>query len=549
MIVLSNGCIHVPAEDRLIGFVGDHNAHTREFVLTDLSMKDWSFKLDIRPTGAPSDFIDLDKTVEHDHIVLRWTIQGSQLPSAGKLDFQLRAINGGKQVWHSSIDCFLVGQSVAVPEQDPWFPSEFREIEARVTELKEQAGEHESAARQARADAEAFSGQAGSDRLSVSSALEEIRELQSAVSADAAQTDGNRRAAALSAGEAAAAELAAREHRTAVEAMKAETAAIQQEVTDAGQSVDTAAVLFATVTVPASIQAVESAGQAQAEAAAREAQAAAEQAALARSEVKRMHALREQYALYGLADGDGLLLLDHCAALPLWSARLQGTDAEEGASGLGGALTVRVCGENLLDGELAQTILGLNAVYRNFANDVDLPAGTYTLSCETRLTIVRKRIDGVSQTISPITPYTFTLDAPAKVNFAFRIYTASGSVSWTLPESAAGARIQLQAGEAAQPFSPCSCDSFQLAMPGELRSAGDFLDLLSGSGMISGQAIQFDPLPLTAHHGVTRILVTGPGRPAPVLSVQYAQDPNLVVRALHSQLYEATGISQTDSNG
>lgn len=301
---------------------------------------------------------------------------------------------------------------------------------------------------------------------------------------------------------------------------------MQKVVADAGgilTQATAAADAFTGVTVPAAVQTINQTGAAQV-------QSIAVQADRVREEVNKMLGLREQYALYDNVSETGIARLHNSAALPLWKARVTGADVAEGTPGVGhgGTLTVRACGENLVGEELVNTLLPYTPAYRNFAQDLPLPAGTYTFSCDTRLTIVRKRINGVSETISPSTPYTFTLESAAKVNFAFRIYTVTGNVDWTLPEHTTGAKIQIQAGSSPLPFIPYDGDTYALTVPSELTSAQDTLDLIEGCGIIAGEEVSFSPLPLAARHGATQFMVTGDSdEPAPSIDLQYVIDPNL----------------------
>lgn len=558
MIEVKGRSLSVPINERGIGYTGDHNVEFREFCITDMSMAGWNFKLDTHPRGAPNDYIDLDKTVTADRILLRWNIKAQEIPVAGSMGVQLRAFYGGEQIWHSGTSYFSVGETLNLPEQDPWFPSEFREIESKVSALKEQARE--------------AAAQAEESKAAAVESLEQVKQLQADVSADREATEAAAKGAGESAEAAKAQAESAEKDRATVEEMKAAVDTSQQAVEAQKQTIDGTVSNFTDNTVPAAIEAVEAAGQEKVTAAEAEAvkarfsaqsageklegvtgaadtftgvtlpaavqtvtdagavqvEAAAAQADRAREELDRMTTLREQYAMYGSVEGTGLARLDNCAALPLWAARITGADVAEGSPGVGGTLAVRTCGENLVGENLAGNLLGNNPAYRNFANDIALPAGTYTFSCDTRLVIVRKRINGVSQTISPPTPFTFTLDAAAKVNFVFRIYTPTGNIDWTLPEDTTGARIQIQPGISALPFAPYRGELHELTTPGELRSADDTLDLLNGTGTISGEAVTFDPLPLTAQYGTTHVMVTGPSdQPAPGVSVQYAIDPNL----------------------
>lgn len=142
MITVDGRKMIIPKTDYVIGYQGDNAVETRLFELNryynniDLSLLD--FKLDIKSGGA--NVIDLDKETHSDKVILTWSIQDKHLTSKGIAHIQLRGFDAFDQVWHSTIEYVMINKSINATDAfpDP-LPTEFAEMEARITAAKNAA--------------------------------------------------------------------------------------------------------------------------------------------------------------------------------------------------------------------------------------------------------------------------------------------------------------------------------------------------------------------------------------------------------------------------
>ena len=143
MIRIINRSMSIPIPDRVIGHVGDNLVETRSFELNryygEVDLSEFSFKLDTEIDGNKN-IIDLDKTVEDDKITLTWTVHGSHVLHAGRMTIQIRAFHDDVEKWHSAQDYVIIQSSINAPDAySSLLPSEFEQMELRVTTMKEQA--------------------------------------------------------------------------------------------------------------------------------------------------------------------------------------------------------------------------------------------------------------------------------------------------------------------------------------------------------------------------------------------------------------------------
>gem|GEM_PF-659111 len=142
-IKIINRSMSIPIPDRVIGHVGDNLVEARSFELNryygEVDLSEFSFKLDTEIDGNKN-IIDLDKTVEDDKITLAWTVYGSHVLHVGRMTIQLRAFHDDIEKWHSAQDYVIIQDSTNAPDAySSLLPSEFEQMELRVTTLKEQA--------------------------------------------------------------------------------------------------------------------------------------------------------------------------------------------------------------------------------------------------------------------------------------------------------------------------------------------------------------------------------------------------------------------------
>lgn len=152
MIKIEGRKLIIPRVDSVIGFQGDNLVETREFELNrfydtvDLSLFD--FKLDIQ-CGTNKNIIDLEKSLLEDKIILTWVILESHLMNDGLAQIQLRGFKGVIEKWHSGIEYINIKQSInAIDAFSIPLPSEFEEMEIRVTAAKNTAVEAANAAKE-----------------------------------------------------------------------------------------------------------------------------------------------------------------------------------------------------------------------------------------------------------------------------------------------------------------------------------------------------------------------------------------------------------------
>lgn len=136
MINIDNRKMTIPYAEKNLGYEGDNAVAVRVFSVSDLSLSDYVFKLDIRKGNGAAGIVTLEKVVGNDAILLTWTLMETELDTPGTLTVQLRAYNeSGTEVWHSGNGAFTVGTSINADSSFPTpLPSEFGEFERRVTE-------------------------------------------------------------------------------------------------------------------------------------------------------------------------------------------------------------------------------------------------------------------------------------------------------------------------------------------------------------------------------------------------------------------------------
>ncbi len=147
-----NRSLDIPIPDRTVGHIGDNCVEVRTFELSriygDIDLAEFDFKLDTQ-AGEINNIIDLDKNITDDTITLTWAVKESHILTPGRMSIQLRAFSGGEEKWHSAQDYVLVQPSINATEVQPDpLPSEFEQIEQRVTAAKNEAIEAAQEAKQ-----------------------------------------------------------------------------------------------------------------------------------------------------------------------------------------------------------------------------------------------------------------------------------------------------------------------------------------------------------------------------------------------------------------
>lgn len=139
MITIKDRKMTIPESERTIGYAGDSRTTTLEFCVMDPLNADFNFKLDLQHMDGSTDIVDLDKEVQSNAIVLRWTIEKQQIPVEENLFVQIRAFMSDSEIWHSAMLLLLVGKSINADSHvaSP-LPSEFEQMEKRMTQMKEE---------------------------------------------------------------------------------------------------------------------------------------------------------------------------------------------------------------------------------------------------------------------------------------------------------------------------------------------------------------------------------------------------------------------------
>jgi len=128
--------MRIPKNEESVGFVGDNKTEIREFEITDKTLFDFDFKLDLK-VKSHIGVADLEKNTESEKIILKWQIEKSHLPEKGIIFAQLRAFKATEEAWHSEKGQFWVSEGINATEYFPApLPNEFEQMEQRVTAAK-----------------------------------------------------------------------------------------------------------------------------------------------------------------------------------------------------------------------------------------------------------------------------------------------------------------------------------------------------------------------------------------------------------------------------
>jgi hypothetical protein len=152
MIIVTDRILNIPRDEQIVGFTGDNLVETRVFELSrtygDIDLSLFDFKLDTQ-VGKVKNIIDLAKVVAEETITLTWTIEESHVLYSGYMAIQVRAFHGEVEKWHSAQEYVLVMPSINPAAAQPdVLPSEFEQMEQRVTAMKNQAQEAAQTAEQ-----------------------------------------------------------------------------------------------------------------------------------------------------------------------------------------------------------------------------------------------------------------------------------------------------------------------------------------------------------------------------------------------------------------
>ncbi len=168
MLRMKDFRVTVPGrQDELLGYEGEHLA--RRFAVAVDDPGGWDYRLELRAPGGAADILAL----EEEDGVLCADLERSALRRAGRLEAQIRGISG-ERVKRSNVFPLVVGDSLnaeqALPEVQP---SEFLQLEQRLSALKTAAaaaaGDAQAAVQSAEnAQAAAHTAQAAAESAAAS---------------------------------------------------------------------------------------------------------------------------------------------------------------------------------------------------------------------------------------------------------------------------------------------------------------------------------------------------------------------------------------------
>ena len=143
MITMRNFCIFVlKEEDALLGYTGENLF--RRFAINVDEPGAWMYKLDLCNEAGAMNILNLTPNGN----TMYADIDRSALQVSGKVTAQIRAIDGEKIKCRNTFQLFVGDSVVAVEYFDMIDPSEFEQLEASLTALKnEAAAEADRAAR------------------------------------------------------------------------------------------------------------------------------------------------------------------------------------------------------------------------------------------------------------------------------------------------------------------------------------------------------------------------------------------------------------------
>lgn len=133
MIIMKNFRVTVPRkQDAFLGYTGEHLSR-RFFVQVD-DPDEWVYKLDVRNELGAANIIDLTR----DGNLLYADIERAALAVSGRYEAQIRAIDGEKVKCSNVFGLFAAHSVEATEYFEALSPSEFQQMEANLTAIKQE---------------------------------------------------------------------------------------------------------------------------------------------------------------------------------------------------------------------------------------------------------------------------------------------------------------------------------------------------------------------------------------------------------------------------
>lgn len=138
MITVRNRKMIVPPNERHLCVEGDNNTCVREFsiIRSDYDLSGLSFFIDLLyENGEKNENIIMDPIVRDEDILLTWQIISSDVPRAGTVLIQLKAIDhSGRVKWKSYMEPFYIEQSIGTAEE---YSGDLSAIEAILSRMEQ----------------------------------------------------------------------------------------------------------------------------------------------------------------------------------------------------------------------------------------------------------------------------------------------------------------------------------------------------------------------------------------------------------------------------
>lgn len=135
MITILDGILTIPEDERFVGFSGD-NLHTqKKFLIRSAPQSGWIYRLYLTFDDGRHNFFILPATVSSEGTSLTWDIEEGHIFKSGIVEAQIKAFSEDEEVYHTTSDVFIAGESTEEDEEFKNSNSEFLNYEKTLNEL------------------------------------------------------------------------------------------------------------------------------------------------------------------------------------------------------------------------------------------------------------------------------------------------------------------------------------------------------------------------------------------------------------------------------
>lgn len=135
MIIINSGKMIIPENERFVGFTGDNLHSVKQFLVKDKADKNCIYRLYLKFDDGTTNYLVLDSLVENSSTLLTWNVQTEHLFKSGIVNAQIKAFLENGEIFHTTWDCFTVGESAESDE--PFKETENAEFLRYEKELNE----------------------------------------------------------------------------------------------------------------------------------------------------------------------------------------------------------------------------------------------------------------------------------------------------------------------------------------------------------------------------------------------------------------------------